>query len=103
MSSIIYHAISGMMGVFLQDGVIVDKFDEQSKTIYLSVPEDSFAYHDFHTDTIIDAESYAKAKKKALADLLRMPDLKLQYKTYSGYWTKEQGDKNYREHIQEFL
>ena len=100
MSKIIGQA---MMGVFLQDGVIIDRIDEQTQTIYISIPEDSYAYHDFHTDTITDAESYAKAKKQALADLLKMPELKLQYKTYSGYWTKEQGKKNFQEHFKDYF
>lgn len=92
-----------IISVFLQDGIIVDRFDEKEQAIWLSIPEDSFAYHDFHTDRIRDAESYIKVKKEKFIEMLKMPNLKLYYRTRKGFWTKEQGQKNYREHINDYL
>lgn len=93
----------GMMAMFLQHGVKIDKFDEINQTMHITVPEDSFAYHRPDSKVIHDVESYVKRNKQVLQDLLKMPNLKVFYRTYPGYWTKEQGDQNFNEHINDYL
>lgn len=89
MKSIIY--------TFLENGVRLDHRDRLTNTVYLSLPENSFYYdenkmHDAPTP-IINAAVYARRIKETLIELKLVPaDLKVKYKTYSGYWTKEMGN-----------
>lgn len=93
----------GVMGMFLKDGVDIIKFDESCQILYISIPQDSYAYHLHTNSTIYDATTYAKSIKKMLIELLDMPLLRLKYTIREGYWTKEQGEINFNKHIHEFI
>ena len=92
----------GIAGMLLQDGVIIDNFDKDNQVIYVSIPEDSYAYHEENKANITDAESFIKRQKEVLSELMQLPNLKLKYKTYPGYWTKEQGERNFNKNIGQY-
>ena len=93
----------GIEGMLLQDGVIIDKLDKDNQVIYINIPEDSYAYHEENKANITDAGSYAKRLKEMLSELMQLPNLKLKYKTYLGYWTKEQGNQNFKRNIGQYI
>mgnify|MGYP006928581332 CR=1 FL=1 len=81
---------------FLENGVRVDHRDRLTNTVYLSLPENSFYYDEnkmhYAPTPIINAAIYVKRIKETLIDLNLIPaNLKIQYRTYSGYWTKQMG------------
>lgn len=93
-----------VIGMFLQDGVEIVKFDEIKCELYLKVPEDSYAYHKENQAGICDAASYVKRNKECLIEAFKFPDnVKVFYKTYPVCWTKEMGEVNFKQHISEFV
>lgn len=93
-----------IISYFLMAGVNIKKLDEINQVIYISIPEDSYEYHNrFEGSPIHDAESFARRQKECLSEMLKMPNLKLKYKTYPGYWTKEDGHKNFKEKYNDYL
>lgn len=98
--------IQGFIYNFLETGVRLDHRDRLTNTVYLSLPENSFYYdenktHDAPTP-IINAAVYVRRIKETLIELNLIPaDLKIKYKTYSGYWTKQMGETRRRMYIKQ--
>lgn len=89
---------AGMFAAFLQDGLNVESFDKMKNIIYISLPEDSYAYH--ITDHVTCAEEYAKNIKEKLFYELLGTTVRVKMKIRKGeYWTKEMGTKNYKKNI----
>lgn len=91
--------VKGIIYSFLENGVVLDHRDRLTNTVYLSLPENSFWYDKNKNSNapirIVNAEVYARRIKETLIELKLVPeDLKLKYKTYPGYWTKEMGEMN---------
>ena len=94
--------ILGMIGVFLQDGIDIAKFDEQNNTIYLIMPEDGYLYHREGISSELDTpQKYAKRLQDKIRELTHS-NIKVKYKTKQGYFTKEDGEKNYKSNIHNY-
>ena len=87
----------GMFGMFLQDGIFIENLDEVQNIVYISLPEDSYAYH--IGDSATPEELAKNIKEKLFKEILGV-NVRLKMKIRKKeYWTKEMGEKNYQENI----
>ena len=97
--------VNGIIYSFLESGVVLDHMDKLTNTVYISLPENSFFYDESRNSNaptpIVNVEVYARRIKETLIELKLVPaDLKLKYKTYPGYWTKEMGEMNQKKYTE---
>ncbi len=87
--------LRGIIGAFLMDGVEVKRLDTEKQILYLVLPERSYAYN---TDTIKCAQDYAKRVKETwIKSGIFTRNCTVKYKTKDIHWTREMGDKNFRD------
>ena len=86
----------GMIAMFLQDGIKIETLDRGKNIVYISLPEDSYAYH--ITKEITPEELAKNIKEKIFKGIFGV-DVRLKMRIRKGYWTKEMGEKNYQENI----
>lgn len=86
----------GLIGMFFQDGLYIDKIDHENKKFYFNIPKDSYSYHEENEANIKDAESYANRIKQMLIEVgVISGDWKCLYKIRDEIWTKEMGKENF--------
>lgn len=93
----------GMLGGLCQEGVFIDgyKEDELGLTFYITIPEDSYRYHE--ENTIRNSpESFAKRIKETFK-MMMGDNVRIKYKTHNIYWTKELGKKYYEKNQNKIL
>lgn len=88
----------GIIGSFLMNGIEIDKIDTDNHILYITLPKESYSYE--LGGKIKCAEDHVKGIKKMLIEFGALSkDFSVKYKTKNIYWTKEMGDKNYKENI----
>lgn len=91
----------GIMINFLQLGVDIDDIDLDNHILYITIPKESYAYENEANKAYHDADTYAKRIKEVWIEMGIFPsDCSVKYKTKDIYWTKEMGNRNYKENIE---
>ena len=96
--------VTGILGMFLQDGLYIKSIDHINKQFFFTIPKDSYAYHEENEANIKDAVSYAKRIKEMLIEMkILTEEWKCFYKIRDVVWTKEMGDENFKNNIGQTL
>ncbi len=96
---------SGIIGSFLQDGIDINKIDWETETMYITLPAQSYRYDICkNNETILTSpENYAKRIKETFHEMGIFQNGKVKYRVKDIYWTKEMGEKNFKENINKYL
>ena len=95
----------GMMGCFLQQGLVINKLDIDKQQLYITIPDKSYVYDEAiaNASRLQSAEDFAKRVKEIFIEMGIFKDTcTVKYRTINGYWTKEDGTKNYNENIHKY-
>lgn len=96
---------SGIMGAFLKDGIDINKIDWETETMYITVPSQSYTY-EFSINNggaIVSPETCARRIKETFHEMGIFQNGKVKYRVKDIYWTKEMGEKNFKENINKYL
>lgn len=94
----------GIIGAFLQMGLNIDKIDWETETLYITIPERSYDY-EFSAKNggaVVSPEALARRIKETSNEMGIFKNGKVKYRTKDIYWTKEMGEENYKNNIDDY-